>query len=117
MTIWNSNFRRRLEKLEQQMAQVQRIRPVNCNCCPEDPKGIGTAWVISDAKQLEEAMQVRCPAHGFRTLGKLVMIRIFNGKRIAPESVKLAEVRDEYYRRLSEFKKSHSDPDDFGEEF
>jgi len=103
-----SNLNRRLAKVEQQAAdRATRERLAHCNCCPQDPESLGIPLVVTNAREFEE-MMVPCPAHGFRRLGKLIVLQLIKPDgTIAKESVGLDEVVGEYERRRSEFLKSH----------
>jgi len=103
-----SNLNTRLAKVEQQVAdRAWRERLAHCNCCPQDPECLGIPLVLSSAKEFEE-MIVPCSAHGFRDLGKLIVLPLVKaGGTLAEKSVGLDEVVAEYNRRRSEFLTSH----------
>ena len=74
--------------------------------------------VVKDAKEFEAKMNLSCPAHGFRRLGKLMVVTIGSRKgEISEECARRKELAKEYYRRLSEFLKSHPELKDDRDEF
>jgi hypothetical protein len=57
---------------------------------------------------LEAAINLPCPAHEFRRLGKLMAVKIVGPKReISEEDARRARLVEEYYRRVSDYLKSH----------
>ena len=74
--------------------------------------------VVKDAKEFEAEMNLSCPAHGFRRLGKLMVVTIVGRKgEISEECARRDELVKEYERRLSEFLKSHPELKDDRDEF
>jgi hypothetical protein len=74
--------------------------------------------VVKDAKEFEADMNLSCPAHGFRRLGKLMVVTIVGGKgAISEDCVRRKRLVTEYERRLSEFLKSHPELKDARDEF
>lgn len=102
-----SNLERRLAKVERLVAdRARREKLANCNCGPQDPES--GLIIVSDSRQLEAEMNLTCPAHGFRCLGQVMVIRSDEeDETFAEESVRLAKLFDEYERRLFAFRKSH----------
>ena len=85
---------------------ARREKLANCNCYP-DPLRI-KMLVVKDAKEFEAHMNLSCPAHGFRRLGKLMVVQTPGADgTISEECAKRKELVTEYDRRLSEFLKSH----------
>jgi hypothetical protein len=114
-----SNLSRRLAIVEQRVADTARREKLsNCNCFPQDPERLGIPFLATNEKEFEAQINLRCPAHGFRRLGKLIVLTIVNPDRtITEESVRLGQVVDEYQLRLSEFLKSDPELEDDSEEF
>ena len=102
-----SELNKRLAKVEQRAADIAtRQSFANCNCYP-DPLVL-KILVVKDAKEFEAHMNLSCPAHGFRRLGKLMVVNIVSRKgEISDDCAKRNELATEYYRRLSEFVESH----------
>ena len=74
--------------------------------------------VVKDAKEFEAHMNLSCPAHGFRRLGRLMVVNIVGRKgEISEDCARRNELAMEYYRRLSEFLKSHPELKDARDEF
>jgi hypothetical protein len=109
VAIRRSDLSRRLAKAEQQVAAMARhTKLANCNCCPQDPTGIGIPLLVTNTKEFEAKMNLPCPVHEFRHLGKLVVVQFVHGDRtIAEESVGLNKVVEEYEHRLSAYLKSN----------
>jgi hypothetical protein len=117
MSRKHANLNRRLAKVEQQVTHIAaREKLANCNCYP-DPLGI-KRLVVKDAKEFEAHMNLSCPAHGFRRLGRLMVVNIVGEKgKISDDCARRNELATEYYRRLSEFLKSHPELKDDRDEF
>ena len=100
-----SDLNKRLAKVEQLAAHIaMREKLGKCNCYP-DPVGL-KMLVVKDAKEFEAQMNLPCPAHGFRRLGKLMVVTIVGGKgEISEECARREELVEEYDRRLSEYLK------------
>jgi hypothetical protein len=65
-----SGLRRRLAKVEQQMAdQAQRAELANCTC-----KHTPDVTIAVLPEEFEAEMNLPCPAHGFRRLGRIMRI-------------------------------------------
>jgi hypothetical protein len=63
-----AGVRRRVEKIEQTLANIgMRRRLPGCTCCD--------LTAVLDPKDFEEQMNLPCPAHGFRDLGTLMVVR------------------------------------------
>ena len=111
-----SDLNKRLAKVEQRAAHIaRREKLANCNCYP-DPLGI-KMLVVKDAKEFEAQMNLSCPAHGFRRLGKLMVVTIVGEGGISEECTRREELATEYDRRLSEFLESHPELRDARDEF
>lgn len=115
-----NNLNMRLAKVEQQVAHIAtREKLANCNCYPKGPNGRALPWfVVKSAEEFEADMNLSCPAHGFRRLGKLMVVSIVSRKgEISEDCARRNELVTEYYRRLSEFLKSHPELEDSRDEF
>jgi hypothetical protein len=69
-----AGLQRRADKIEQELAErAEKARQAwlaKCNCRP---------WtVVGSAEELEKELNLRCPNHGFRRLGKVVDVNSFN---------------------------------------
>lgn len=104
-----SDLNKRLAKVEQQAADLaMRDKLGKCNCYPKNPVRRSLPWFVTDSNELEAAMNLPCPAHGFRRLGKLMAVRIVGPKgEISEECSRRSTLVKEYYRRLSDYLKSH----------
>jgi hypothetical protein len=91
----SGNFRKRLQRLEKMMAEISKPEPKGqCNCRE-------FTWSAT-AEHFASEMNQTCPVHGFRSLGKLKLVRVTIGRADSGEdkSVGLKEVVAEYRRRL-----------------
>ena len=68
-----SSLRKRLDKLEQRMAdQTRRAELANCTC------QFMTVAISGQPEEFEAEMNLPCPAHGFRRLGRITHIQFIN---------------------------------------
>jgi hypothetical protein len=102
-----SNLNTRLAKVEEQVAHLARRQKLaNCNCYP-DPLGMGML-VVKDAEEFKTEMNLSCPVHGFRRLGKLMVVRTAGLKgELLEAAVRCEELVAEYKRGLAEYLKSN----------
>ena len=109
-----SDLNARIAKVERKAAEIAvRDKVGECNCYPKNPGARGLPWFVANSKELEAAMNLPCPAHGFRRLGKLIAVEIVgkNGE-VSEECTKRSELVEEYDRRFSEHLKSHPELED-----
>jgi hypothetical protein len=101
----SGNRRRRLEKLEQKLADLIRQEAlVNCIC-------LERVFVRSSEKErfLSE-MNKTCPVHGFRRLGVITTVWIGPVKKVlSPDELGLEEALQEYERRLAQAKEAEDE--------
>ncbi len=65
----SGNQRKRLEKLEQKLADLARQEALaNCNCLP-------LTFATSQQRLFEAEMNKTCPVHGLRRLGRIYIVR------------------------------------------
>jgi hypothetical protein len=99
-----SSLSRRLAKVEQQMAdQARRAELANCSCVHMP--------TIADPNQPEEfeaEMNLPCPAHGFRRLGRIMQLSFVNPDGTAEPSPRLDELIATYEARLAEADREHA---------
>jgi len=102
------NPRKRLEKLEQQMAEIARRKsPVKCNC--------RTHTLAAAAEYFAAEMNQTCPVHGFRRLGKIMVFNVkIVGKNgdVEERSQGVAELVQEYEQRLARHRQQILEEDD-----
>ena len=103
----SGNRRRRLEKLEQKLADlVGQEALANCNCQER--------IYVNSTKVLEAEMSKTCPAHAFRRLGQISVVRIVDTspgrtRKIDEKSIGLDELVQEYERRLAEVEQAEDE--------
>jgi len=103
----SGNRRRRLEKLEQKLADLARQEALaNCNC--------QKFMFVNSTKVLEAEMSKTCPAHGFRRLGQITIVQIVPTRKdradsVDERSVGLEELVQEYKRRLAEVEQAQDE--------
>jgi hypothetical protein len=115
-----SILNKRLVKVEQQVAHIARREQLaDCKCFPPGPNGISLPWfIVKKAEEFEADMNLRCPVHGFRRLGALMIVQIVGRKgEISEEYTRRMELVTEYKRRLSEAVKSNPELEDDRNEF
>ena len=79
-----SSLSRRLTKVEQQMAdQVRRAELANCSCTQM------TIAFPDNPEEFEAQMNLPCPAHGFRRLGRIMGIRFVDSDGTSEPSPRL----------------------------
>ncbi len=90
-----SGMRRRISKVEQQVAdKARRENLLDCNC------RLWTCAISGKEKEFEAEMNLVCPVHGFRQLGVIIHSQIIrakdftidqNGARIDPSRIRQLE--------------------------
>jgi len=101
------NPRKRLEKLEQQVAEIKRREsPAKCNCRP--------FTIAASAEYFEAEMNQTCPVHGFRRLGKInvLNVEIVDKGKVTERSQGVPELMQEYERRLANQRQRMLEEDD-----
>jgi len=103
----SGNQRRRLERLEEKYADLARQEALaNCIC--------QTLTFAHSTKIFEAEMNKTCPAHGFRRLGRITIVRIVPTREdradsVDERSVGLRELVKEYTRRLAEVEQAEDE--------
>jgi hypothetical protein len=90
------NPRKRLERLEQQVAEIKRREsPAKCNC--------RHFTIAASAEFFEAEMNETCPVHGFRRLGRInvLNVAIVDKGKVTERSQGVPELVQEYERRLA----------------
>ena len=96
----SGNRRKRLEKLEQKLADLSRQEALaNCNCRDR--------IFVNSTKVFEAEMSKTCPVHGFRRFGRIYVVQVVDtspgrGRKIDEKSIGLHELVQEYERHLAE---------------
>ncbi len=101
------NTRKRLEKLEQMLAEIKRREsPAKCNC--------KNFTIAAAAEFFKAEMNQTCPVHGFRRLGKIQVYKVTIGAQegVTERSQGVRELVQEYERRLARHRKQILDEDD-----
>jgi hypothetical protein len=103
MRVSIAKLKTRLVKLERkQAARRRREKPANCNC--RQSTSDYSYPDISGAKEFEAEMNLPCPAHGFRSLGRLTSIRIVDRYHPVVEDPELDKLRAIYIARLIRYR-------------
>jgi hypothetical protein len=110
-----SSLRKRLATLEQEQADRARLEELaDCNCPAMKSAGSFLAPIFPEA--LEAELNKTCPVHGFRQLGRIVVLNFGN-----QESAKVSQLVHVYKLRLAQHSQSSIEPeekdDDDSEEF
>jgi len=97
MTASHSNLRKRLAHLERRLAEkARREKLTHCNC-----ESV-TIFMGASSEEFEAAMNLPCPAHGFRHLGKIVFTKFVDGDLDPPpDDPRLSELMALYQERLA----------------
>jgi hypothetical protein len=101
------NPRKRLEKLEHQLAELKgRESPAKCNC--------RNFTIAAAAEFFEAEMNQTCPVHGFRRLGKILVYKVRIGAKegSTERSQGVPELVQEYERRLANHRQRMLEEDD-----
>jgi hypothetical protein len=101
------NPRKRLEKLEQQVAEIKRREsPAKCNC--------RNLTLAATAEYFAAEMNQTCPVHGFRRLGKIQVYKVWIGAKEGgtERSQGVPELVQEYERRLANHRQRMLEEDD-----
>jgi hypothetical protein len=99
-----SSLRKRLDTLEQQWADRARLEELaDCNCPGIKSPGLFLAPIFPEALKAE--LNKTCPVHGFRQLGRIVMMNFGN-----QESTKVLQLIEEYELRLAQHSQSSAEP-------
>ena len=71
-----SGLQKRLAKVEQRMAdQARRVELANCTCIHSP---LLTLAIPGQPEEFEAEMNLPCPAHGFRRLGRIMHMQFIN---------------------------------------
>jgi hypothetical protein len=103
-----TGLRRRLEKAEKALAEtVEQERLANC-ICKVGLKSSPTIVQTDEPEKFEAEMNRKCPVHGFRDLGPILVIRITD---LPNERFRLDDLLDEYKARKSEYERAKLEHD------
>ena len=95
-----SGLWKRLAKVEQRMAdQARRAELANCTC-------VHSPWmtfaITGDPEEFEAEMNLPCPAHGFRRLGRIMHVRFMDPDGTAEPDPRLDELIATYEAGLAQ---------------
>jgi hypothetical protein len=96
-----SNLEKRVAEAERQAADLaRRERLGDCNCYPRGKTFPNAFW---SPEQFEAVANLPCPAHGFRRLGRIMIVQYVGQGVIHDEESekRLNRLVDEYELRLS----------------
>jgi hypothetical protein len=98
-----TGFRRRLAKVESALAETaEQEKRANCICIPHGARMITLAF-SSKPDEFEADMNQKCPAHGFRSLGQILVLRVVGPGQKKGERCRLDELLAEYRAREAEY--------------
>jgi hypothetical protein len=106
------NPRKRLEKLEQQLAEIKRREsPAKCNC---KSFTLAASSEAASSDYFEAEMNKTCPVHGFRRLGKILVyeVRTVPNGGVTERSRGVPKLVQEYERRLARHRQRLLEEDD-----
>jgi hypothetical protein len=92
-----SSLRRRLVKVQQRMADIARREELaDCNC------PVTTFVTSGRPEEFESEMNLPCPSHGFRRLGRIIWIQSVAAENGAPKFDERIQQDDAEIERLLE---------------
>jgi hypothetical protein len=98
-----SSLQKRLAEVERQTAELaRREKLAHCNCYP---RGKTMPNPFGCPEQFEAAANLPCPVHGFRRLGRIMVVNIVStteGAVLEEKYVRLNRLVDEYELRVSQ---------------
>lgn len=103
----SGNRQKRLEKIEQKLANVLRQDAlVNCTCLER--------LFVNSTEKLRSEMRKTCPVHGFRRLGVVTLVSIGPKRKDSNHDDPLVgaeEVVEEYKRGLAQAEQAEDEQD------
>ena len=103
-----AGLRRRLEKAEKALAETAEQEEL-ANCiCKVGAKSSPTIVQSNEPEKFEAEMNRKCPVHGFRHLGPILVIRITDHPG---ERFRVDDLLDEYKARKSEYERAKLEHD------
>lgn len=101
-----AGFRKRLERVEKIVAETAEQKNLaDCICIPHGARVTTTAFT-SKPEEFEAEMNQRCPAHGFRSLGQIMVFRVVGPGQKKDKRCRLDEMLAEYRAREAEYSKT-----------
>ncbi len=96
------NLEKRVAEVERQAAELaRREKLADCNCYPRGKNFPHAFW---SPEQFEDATNLPCPAHGFRRLGRIMIVQYVGRDVIHDEGAenRLEQLVAKYELRVSQ---------------
>jgi hypothetical protein len=101
-----TGFRRRLAKVEQALAETaEQEKQVSCICIPNGARLITIAF-SNKPEEFEADMNRKCPAHGFRSLGEIMVLTVVGPGQKKDERCRLDDLLADYRAREAEYSRN-----------
>jgi hypothetical protein len=95
-------FRRRLAKVELALVETaEQEKRTDCICIPYGGR-MATIAFTNKSEEFEADMNQKCPAHGFRSLGQIMVFRVVGPGQKKEERCRLDDLLAEYRAREAE---------------
>jgi uncharacterized protein YkuJ len=101
-----AGFRKRLERVEKAVAQTaEQQNLADCICIPDGTRLITVAF-SNKPEEFEAEMNQTCSAHGFRSLGDIMVFRVVGPGQKKDERCRLDDLMAEYRTREAEYSRT-----------
>jgi hypothetical protein len=99
-----AGFRRRLAQIEKALGETaEQEELADCICKLQDGVSSPTIAFSNKPEDFEAEMNQKCPVHGFRSLGRVMVFRIVGPGQKKDERCRLDDLLDEYRAREAEY--------------
>jgi hypothetical protein len=101
-----AGFRRRLERVEKVVAKTAEQKNLaDCICIPCGAR-FSTIAFTNKPEEFEAEMNQKCPAHGFRSLGHIIVFTVVGPGQKKGERCRLDDLMVEYRTREAEYSRT-----------
>lgn len=101
-----AGIRRRLERVEKVVAETGEQKNLSeCICIPCGT-GFTTIAFTNKPEEFEAEMNQKCPAHGFRSLGQIIVFRVVGRGQKKDERCRLDDLMADYRTREAEYSRT-----------
>ena len=102
-----AGLRRRLERAEKTAAETAKQENLaDCICKVKNESETATVLFSWDPEKLEAEMNQKCPVHGFRQLGKLLIFNAVKRGGVLCDKARFDELLAQYHAREAEYEKT-----------
>jgi hypothetical protein len=101
-----AGFRKRLERVEKIVAETPEQKELaDCICIPHGAR-VTTIAFTNKPEEFEAEMNQKCPAHGFRSLGQIMVFRVVGRGQKKDERCRLDDLMADYRTREAEYSRT-----------